>query len=58
MPPPKKAVKKAAKKAAGHHHDKHHQAKDLRHAYEHMGRVAVLRQSSQSATDAVAELTV
>ncbi|ADV83627.1 hypothetical protein [Terriglobus saanensis] len=62
MPPPKKAVKKAAKKAAkktaGHHHDKHHQANDLRRAYEHMGRVAVLRQSSKSsATDAVAELT-
>ncbi len=62
MPPPKKAAKKAAKeaakKSAGHDHDKHHQAKDLRRAYEHMGRVAVLRQSSKSsATDAVAELT-
>jgi hypothetical protein len=62
MPPPKKApkkvAKKAAKKAAGHHYDKHHQADDLRRAYEHMGRVAVLRQSStSSATDAVAELT-
>jgi hypothetical protein len=62
MPPPKKAARKAAKKAAkkasGHHHDKHHQAKDLRRAYEHMGRVAVLRQSSKSsATDAIAELT-
>ncbi len=53
MPPPKKA----AKKAAGHHHENHHQAKDLRRAYEHMGRVAILRQTSQSsATDAVAEL--
>ena len=62
MPPPKKAAKKAAKKsakkAAGHHHDKHHQAKDLRRAYEHMGRVALLRANSKSsATDAVAELT-
>jgi hypothetical protein len=62
MPPPKKAAKKAAKKAtkkaAGHHHDKHHQANDLRRAYEHMGRVAVLRQASRSSgTDTVAELT-
>jgi hypothetical protein len=62
MPPPKKAakkaMKKAAKKTAGHHHDKHHQANDLRRAYEHMGRVAVLRQISRtSSTDAVAELT-
>ncbi|WP_353072475.1 hypothetical protein [Tunturiibacter gelidiferens] len=62
MPPPKKAAKKTAKKAAkktaGHHHDKYHQANDLRRAYEHMGRVAVLRQSSKSSTtDAVAELT-
>ena len=54
MPPPKKA----AKKAPGHHDDKHHQANDLRRAYEHMGRVAVLRQSSKSSpTDIVAELT-
>lgn len=54
MAPPKKA----AKKAAGHHHDRHHQANDLRRAYEHMGRVAVLRQAAKSsATDAVAELT-
>lgn len=54
MPPPKKAAKKTAR----HHHDKHPQTKDLRRAYEHMGRVAVLRQTSKSsATDAVAELT-
>jgi len=53
MPPPKKA----AKKAAGLH-DKHHQANDLRRAYEHMGRVAVLRQTSQSSTtDDIDELT-
>ena len=43
---------------AAHYHDEHHQAKDLRRAYEHMGRVAVLHQSSKSSvTDAVAELT-
>jgi hypothetical protein len=46
MQPPKNAAKKAAKKTAkktvGHHHDKHHQPNDLRRAYEHMGRVAVL----------------
>jgi hypothetical protein len=62
MPPPKKAAKKAAKndvrKTARHHHDKHRQARDLRRAYEHMGRVAVLRQASKSLeTDAAAELT-
>jgi hypothetical protein len=57
MPQLKKAAKKAAKKTAGHHHDRHHHANDLRRAYEHMGRVAVLRQSPRSATDAVAELT-
>jgi hypothetical protein len=62
MPPPKKVAKKAAKKAAKktacHHRDKHHQANDLRRAYELMGRVAVPRQSSKSPpTDAVAELT-
>jgi hypothetical protein len=52
MPPPKQA----AKKAPGHHHDKHHQ--DLRRAYEHMGRIAVLRHTSESSpTDFVAELT-
>lgn len=54
MPHPKKA----AKKAAGHHHDKHHHANDLRRAYEHMGRVAILRQASKSLVmDTVAELT-
>jgi hypothetical protein len=42
MPTPKKAAKKAAKKAPGHHHDKHHQANDLRRAYEHMGRMPFL----------------
>jgi hypothetical protein len=58
MPPPKKAAKKAAKKTPDHHNDRHHQANDLRRAYEHMGRVAVLRKSSNSPmADAVAELT-
>ncbi|NYF92242.1 hypothetical protein RBB79_00185 [Tunturiibacter empetritectus] len=54
----KKAVKKAAKKPAGRHHDKHHQANDLRRAYEHMGRLEILRKSHKSLTaDAVGELT-
>ena len=62
MPPPKKeakqAPKKTTKKAAGHDHHKHRQANDLRRSYEHMGRIAILRQSSKSSeTDAVAELT-
>ena len=58
MPPPKKAAKKAAKRPAGHHHDKHHQANDLRRAYEHMGRIAALGHTSKSSpTDVVAELT-
>lgn len=62
MPPLKKAamkaVKRAARKAASHDHGKRHQANELRRAYEHMGRIAVLRQSSKlSATDGVAELT-
>ncbi|WP_114210791.1 hypothetical protein [Acidisarcina polymorpha] len=59
MPPPKKAAaKKAGKKTPGHHHEKHGPASDLRRAYEHMGRIAVLRQSLKSSvTDAVVELT-
>ena len=61
MPPPKtvakKVAKKAAKKAAGHHHDKHHEAKDLRRAYEHMGRLEILRKALESSTeDNVAKL--
>lgn len=61
MPPPKKAAKKAgktaAKKSAGHPHEKHHQAKDLRRAYEHMGRVEALRKSLEpSAADVVGAL--
>lgn len=38
----KKAPKKAAKKGAKHHHDKRHAGKDLRRAYEHLGRVQAL----------------
>jgi len=44
MPPkkaPQKAPKKAAKKAPKHH-DKKHEGKDLRRAYEHLGRLQVL----------------
>jgi len=45
MPPPKKAAKKAAKKAPRKHahqpeHGKH--PKDLRRAFEHMGRIDIL----------------
>ena len=53
MPPPKKA----AKKSAAHHHDKPHQTNDLRRAYEHMGRLEVLRKSLEASTaDAVGVL--
>ena len=39
-------AKKAAKKAAAKHADpKHHEAKDLRRAYEHLGRVQILQHS-------------
>jgi len=52
MPTPKKSAKKGAKKTAGHHHDN-----ELRRAYEHMGRLEVLRTSLKSAAaDLVAEL--
>ncbi len=62
MPPPKKAAKKAPKKAAkkkpGHHHDKHHQSNEVRRAFEHLGRVAILRNSLKSPrAEAVAGLT-
>jgi hypothetical protein len=62
MPPPKKAAKKTAKKAAkktaGHHHDGHRESNDLRRAFEHMGRLEVLRTSlTPFAAEAVAELT-
>jgi hypothetical protein len=62
MPPHKKAAKKAAKRAAkagiGHPHEKHRHANDLRRAYEHMGRLAVLRKALKSSTtDSVAHLT-
>jgi len=69
MPPPKKAAKKAAKKLAMHHADKHHdhekkphkdskkEGKDLRRAFEHMRRVAILQPTLQpSAADTVTTL--
>jgi hypothetical protein len=45
MPPPKKAAKKVAKKVAKHADPKHHEAKDLRRAYEHLGRIESLQRS-------------
>jgi hypothetical protein len=42
---PKKVAKKAAKKSAKHHDKKHHSGKDLRKAYEHMGRLTALQSS-------------
>jgi hypothetical protein len=39
---PKKAEKKAAKKSAKDHGKKHHEGKDLRRAYEHLGRLSGL----------------
>jgi len=62
MPTPKRptreTAKKAAKKAAGHGHHQQREANDLRRAYEHMGRVAVLRQASQMPeTDTMTTLT-
>ena len=42
MPP-----KKAAKKSAKHHDPKHDSAKDLRRAYEHLGRVDILQRVLQ-----------
>jgi len=38
------APKKAAKKAPKHHKDKHDGGKDLRKAYEHLGRLSALRE--------------
>lgn len=49
MPPPKKAAKKAAKKHAPHY-EAHHHGKDLRRAYEHLGRVEILRRCQPSLT--------
>jgi hypothetical protein len=47
MPAPKKAAKKAAKKvakkAAKHADPKHRESKDLRRAYEHLGRIESLQ---------------
>jgi hypothetical protein len=59
--PAKKAAKKSAKKAAtkapGKHHE-HHSGKDLRRAYEHLGRLEALESSLPSAVLAqIATLT-
>ena len=43
MPPPKKAAKKVAAK---HADPKHHEMKDLRRAYEHLGRVELIQKVS------------
>jgi len=51
MPP-----KKAAKKSAKHHDEKHHHAKDLRRAYEHLGRVEILRHLLSAPGDEIATL--
>jgi hypothetical protein len=51
MPP-----KKAAKKSAKHQDDKHHHAKDLRRAYEHLGRVEILRHVLSASGDDIATL--
>ncbi len=40
--PEKKAAKKAGKKLAKEHGKKHHEGKDLRRAYEHLGRLGGL----------------
>lgn len=39
---PKKSAKKAAKKSAKDHEKKHHEGKDVRRAYEHLGRLVAL----------------
>lgn len=42
-------AKKAAKKVAAKHADpKHHERKDLRRAYEHLGRVEILERSANA----------
>ncbi len=46
---PKKAAKHAAKKAPKHHDKKHHAGKDMRRAYEHLGRVTSLQPSLSKA---------
>jgi len=51
MPP-----KKAAKKHAGPHDEKKHQAKDLRRAYEHLGRVQTLQRLLKDGGEDVALL--
>lgn len=60
MPPTKKAAKKSVKKSAGKlgRSDPHPQANDLRRAYEHMGRLEVMRKALKPlAAEAVEALT-
>lgn len=62
MPPPKKAAKKVAKKvakkAAKHADLKHKEAKDLRRAYEHLGRVESLQRTGLATAQADAATLV
>jgi len=46
----------APKKAAKHHDEQHHYAKDLRRAFEHLGRVETLRQVLSGSGDDIAVL--
>ncbi len=50
MPPPKKAAKKAAKKPAKPADPKHKQLKDVRRAFEHLGRIESLQSSLKTDT--------
>jgi hypothetical protein len=53
----KKAAKKAAKKVAAKHADpQHHERRDLRRAYEHLGRVEILKQNGQAELNDVVSL--
>jgi hypothetical protein len=49
-------AKKAAKKAAHDHHKKHDHAKDLRRAYEHLGRVEILQHAMNNSCEEVSKL--
>jgi hypothetical protein len=53
---PKKAPKKAAKKAQKHEGKKHEAGKDIRKAYEHLGRLGALKEHLP--TTIVARLSV
>jgi hypothetical protein len=51
-------AKKAAKKSAKYHDPKHDKAKDLRRAYEHLGRVEILQRTLHHADDVKALATL